>query len=59
MTQRDIADHDTSDDGHNASASSDPPADGFAEQITAESTSRRGRSGVADRWIPTRRRHEP
>ena len=55
MAQREIADHDASADGLTASASSDPPEDGFAEQITAEFTSRRRTSGMAARWIPTRR----
>jgi hypothetical protein len=62
MTQRDITDHDDAHGGLTPATApndpSEPPEDGYAEQITAEFTSRRHGSGVADRWIPSRRRTE-
>jgi hypothetical protein len=60
MTEPDIADPDDGNGGATpATASTTPPDDGFAEQITAEFTTRRHVRGDADRWISTRQRYEP
>lgn len=57
MREPDIADPDDGNGGPTSTtASTSPPNDGFAEQITAEFRSRRHTSGEADRWIHTRRR---
>ncbi len=57
MTEPDTADPDDGTGGPTSTnASITPPDDGFAEQITAEFTSRRHTRGEADRWISTRPR---
>jgi hypothetical protein len=59
MAQRDISNPDPANSGSTpATAPNDPSEDGYAEQITAEFTSRRHSRGVSARWIPSRRRHE-
>jgi hypothetical protein len=60
MTQRDPSAHEAANSGlTSAVTSTDPPDDDYAEQITAEFTSRRHVRGVSDRSLPTRQRYEP
>jgi hypothetical protein len=55
MTQRESEDHEATHGGLAVDASTDPPEDRYADQITEELPSRKRRRGVAHRRVPTRR----